>query len=131
MRRWAWGLSGRLVASYIVVTLAVVVLVEALVLGFQVPQLVNGAQLQAQVDATARSYAGQLSQRYRGGVPAGTVLGVPGQPAWPGWARTARWSFRRFPARSTATLRSPRSWRSPPTARSSRPPRHPGTRPDA
>src|SRR5215472_14566664 len=87
MRRWAWGLSGRLIASYIVVTLAVVVLLEALVLGFQVPQLVNGAQLQAQVDATARSYAGQLSQRYRGGVPAGTVLGVPGQPGQPGLAR--------------------------------------------
>ena len=57
VRRRAWGLSGRLIASYILVTLAVVVLVEALVLGFQVPQLVNGAQLQAQVDATAKSYA--------------------------------------------------------------------------
>src|SRR5499427_5774328 len=77
----AWGLSGRLIASYILVTLAVVVLVEALVLGFQVPQLVNGAQLQAQVDAAAKSYAQQLSLRYPGGVPAGTVLGDPGQPA--------------------------------------------------
>ena len=63
VRRRAWGLSGRLVASYILVTLAVVVLVEALVLGFQVPQLVNGAQLQAQVDAAAKSYAQELSQR--------------------------------------------------------------------
>ena len=53
VRRRAWGLSGRLIASYILVTLAVVVLVEALVLGFQVPQLVNGAQLQAQVAAIA------------------------------------------------------------------------------
>src|SRR5260370_10946667 len=83
-----WGLSGRLIASYIVVTLAVVVLVEALVLGFQVPSLANSARLQAQVDAAARSYAGQLSQRYPGGVPAGTVLGEPGQPAQPGLART-------------------------------------------
>src|SRR5229473_3299466 len=33
MRRRAWGLSGRLIASYILVTLAVVVLVEAVVLG--------------------------------------------------------------------------------------------------
>jgi signal transduction histidine kinase len=93
MRRRAWGLSGRLIASYILVTLAVVVLVEALVLGFQVPQLVNGAQLQAQlqaqVDATANSYARQLSQRYPGGVPAGTVLGEPGQSAQPGLARPA------------------------------------------
>jgi signal transduction histidine kinase len=89
LRRRAWGLSGRLIASYVLVTLAVVVLVEALVLGFQVPQLVNGAQLQAQVDATAKSYGQELSQRYPGGVPAGTVLGDPGQPALPGLARPA------------------------------------------
>lgn len=89
VRRWAWGVAGRLIASYILVTLAVVVLVEALVLGFQVPQLVNGAQLQAQVEATAKSYGQQLSQRYPRGVPAGTVLGDPGQPARPGLARTA------------------------------------------
>jgi signal transduction histidine kinase len=89
VRRRAWGLSGRLIASYILVTLAVVVLVEALVLGFQVPQLVNSAQLQAQVDAAARSYAGQLTQRYPGGVPAGTLLGVAGQSAEPGLARPA------------------------------------------
>jgi signal transduction histidine kinase len=85
VRRRAWGLSGRLIASYILVTLAVVVLVEALVLGFQVPQLLNGAQLQAQVNATAQSYA----HRYPGGVPAGTVLGEHGQPAQPGLARPA------------------------------------------
>jgi signal transduction histidine kinase len=89
VRRRAWGLSGRLIASYILVTLVVVVLVEALVLGYQVPQLVNGARLQAQVDAAARSYGQQLAQRYRGGVPAGTVLGDPGQPAQPGLARPA------------------------------------------
>ena len=89
VRRTAWGLSGRLIASYILVTLVVVVLVEALVLGFQVPQLVNGGQVQVQVDATAKSYAQQLSQRYPGGVPAGTVLGNPGQPAQPGLARPA------------------------------------------
>jgi signal transduction histidine kinase len=87
VRRRVWGLSGRLVASYILVTLAVVVLVEALVLGLQVPRLVNGAQLQTQVDDTAKSYAQQLSQRYPGGVPAGTVLGDPGRSAQPGLAR--------------------------------------------
>jgi signal transduction histidine kinase len=84
-----WGLSGRLMASYILVTLAVVVLVEALVLGFQVPSLVNSTQLQAQVDAAAKSYGQQLAQRYPGGVPAGTVLGKPGQAAQPGLARLA------------------------------------------
>ena len=89
VRRRAWGLSGRLIASYILVTLVVVVLVEALVLGFQVPQLVNGGQVQVQVDATAKSYAQQLTQRYPGGAPAGTVLGNPGQPAQPGLARPA------------------------------------------
>ena len=47
----------------------------------------NGTQLQAQVDATAKSYGQQLARRYPGGVPAGTVLGDPGQPAQPGLAR--------------------------------------------
>jgi signal transduction histidine kinase len=76
------GLSGRLIASYILVTLAVVVLVEALVLGYQAPQLVNDAQLQAQVLATAQGYAQQLAQSYPGGIPAGSVLGAtsPGGP---------------------------------------------------
>jgi signal transduction histidine kinase len=85
VRRRAWGLSGRLIASYILVTLAVVVLVEVLVLGLQVPLLVNGTQLQAQVNATARSYAA----RYPGGVPAGTVLGQRGQPEKPSGVQPA------------------------------------------
>ncbi len=88
VRGWAWGLSGRLIASYIVVTIAVVVLVEALVLCFQVFPLANGdrlqARLHAQVEATAKSYARQLARRYPGGVPAGTVLGDPRQPPRPG-----------------------------------------------
>jgi NarL family two-component system sensor histidine kinase LiaS len=88
VRRRAWGLSGRLIASYILVTLIVVVLVEALVLGFQVAPLVLGNRLQAQVDAFAKSYGQQLAQRYPGGVPARTVLGDPGQPAQPGQAPT-------------------------------------------
>jgi signal transduction histidine kinase len=89
VRRGTRGLSARLIASYIIVTLAVVVLVEALVLGFQVPSLVNGTQLQAQVDAAAKSYAQQLAQRYPGGVPAGTVLGDSVASARPGLASTA------------------------------------------
>ena len=60
VRRRVWGLSGRLIASYILVTLAVVVLVETLVLGFQVLPLLNSTQLQAQVDAFAKSYGQQL-----------------------------------------------------------------------
>jgi len=85
VRRRAWGLSGRLIASYILVTLAVVVLVEVLVLGLQVPLLVNGTQLQAQVNSTAKTYAA----RYPGGVPAGTVLGQRGQPAKPALVQPA------------------------------------------
>ena len=49
--------------------------------------------------------------------------------AWSGRPRTAHWWFRRSPARSPGSRGSPRSWRSPPMARSSRPPRQPGTRP--
>jgi hypothetical protein len=82
VRRCAWGLSGRLIATYILVTLAVVVLVEGLVLGFQVPALVNGAQLQSQVDATATYWGHRLSQR----ATAGPVLGDPSQPTRPGQA---------------------------------------------
>ena len=86
--RRAWGLSGRLIASYILVTLAVVMLVEVLVLCFQVVPVAEGDQLQSQLhyqgSQTATSYAHRLAQRYPGGVPAGIVLGVPGQPAQPG-----------------------------------------------
>ena len=57
VRRRARGLSGRLIASYILVTFAVVVLVETLVLGYQVLPALAGTQLQAQVDSTASSYA--------------------------------------------------------------------------
>jgi signal transduction histidine kinase len=85
-RRRVWGLSGRLTASYILVTLVAVVLVEALMLGLQVLPLVTGAQLQAQVDAAARTYGQQLVLRYPDGVPAGTVLGDPGPSARPGGA---------------------------------------------
>jgi hypothetical protein len=85
-RRRVWGLSGRLTASYILVTLVAVVLVEALMLGLQVLPLVAGAQLQAQVDAAARTYGQQLVVRYPDGVPAGTVLGDPGPSARPGGA---------------------------------------------
>src|SRR5690348_1550744 len=85
MRRWAWGLPGRLIVSYILVTVAVVVLVEALVLGFLVPRLVNGiklqAQLQAQVNDTAKSYGQQIARHYPRGIPPGTVLGDPSAPA--------------------------------------------------
>jgi signal transduction histidine kinase len=63
-----------------------VLLVEALVLGFQASGARLEAQMQAKVDAAAKSYAQQLSRRYPGGVPPGTVLGDPGQPAQPGQA---------------------------------------------
>jgi signal transduction histidine kinase len=90
LRRRVWGLSGRLIASYILVTFTVVVLVEALVLGFVILPLAisdhQQAQLQAQVDDTAKSYGQQLALRYPAGVPTGTVIGDPGQPTVPGMA---------------------------------------------
>ena len=89
VRRRVCGLSGRLIASYILVTLAVGVLVKVLITGAQIPPLVNNDQLQAQVIAAARSYGLQIAERYPGNMPAGTVLGVRGQPAQPGQARTS------------------------------------------
>jgi signal transduction histidine kinase len=81
VRRRVWGLSGRLIASYVLVTLAVVVLVEALVLGYQVPRLENDTRLRSQVAATASVYLQQLSERYPPGTtPRGTLLGYPSQP---------------------------------------------------
>ncbi len=89
LRRRAWGLSGRLAASYILVTLAAVALVETLVLGSQASSLATETRLQAQVDAAAKSYAQQLSERYPDGVPVGIVLGDTSQPAQAGLARLA------------------------------------------
>jgi signal transduction histidine kinase len=86
IRPRSWGLSARLTASYVLVTLAVVVLVEGLVLGYQAPHLANDAKLQAQVSSTAKEYLGQLLQRYAGGVPTGTLLGERGQRPRPGRA---------------------------------------------
>jgi signal transduction histidine kinase len=86
IRPRSWGLSARLTASYVLVTLAVIVVVEALVLGYQAPHLVTDTKLQAQVGATAKVYWGRLQQRYPGGVPTGTLLGERGQPAGPGRA---------------------------------------------
>lgn len=82
------GISRRLIASYVLVTVAVVVLVEAFVLGYQVPHLLDDAQLQAQVRGTAQNDWGQLTQRYPGGVPAGTLLGQSERHPEPGATRT-------------------------------------------
>lgn len=87
VRRRAWGLSGRLIASYVLVTLAVVVLTEALVLGYQAPRLESDTRLQDQVGTTAKVYLQQLRQLYPGTVPAGTLLGDRDQPARPGQAQ--------------------------------------------
>ena len=88
LSRRAWGISGRLIASYVLVTLAVVVLVEALVLGYQAPGLVIDARLQTHVSSTAKAYAAQLLERYPGApVPARALLGDPGQPPRAGQAR--------------------------------------------
>lgn len=84
-----WGISRRLVASYLLVTVAAVVLVEAFVLVYQVPRLLSGAELQAQVRATAASYWNQLRERYPHGVPTGALLGDRKQRPDPGKAFTS------------------------------------------
>lgn len=87
--RRLWGIFRRLIASHVLVTVVVLVLVEVFVLGYQMPRMVSDAQLQTQVRGTAASYWGQLSQRYPGGVPAGALLGEHGQRPNPGATRTA------------------------------------------
>ena len=82
------GVARRLIASYVVVAIAAVVLVEAFVLLYQVPRLLSSAQLQAQVRGTAASYWDQLSERYPGGIPTGALLGERGQRPDPGSVRT-------------------------------------------
>jgi two-component system, NarL family, sensor histidine kinase LiaS len=86
----ASGLQARLTASYVLVTLAVVVLVEVIVLGYQTPQLMSDASLRAPVAATASSLAHQLGQQYPdGAVPSDVALGDPGERALPGQAQLA------------------------------------------
>ena len=89
VRRAVSGVTRRLRASYVLVAVVVVVLVEVFVLGYEVPRQLSAAQLHDQVVATAQSYWGQLAQRYPGGVPAGAQLGQNGQAPDPGTARTA------------------------------------------
>jgi len=74
--------------SYVLVTVAVVVLVEAFVFGYQMPRLVNNARLEAEVRGTAANISDQLSLSYPGGVPAGTLLGERGQRPEPGTTET-------------------------------------------
>ena len=57
MRGLAWGISARLIASYVLVTLAAVVLVEALVLGSQAPRIGQADHGQGQARATGSIYA--------------------------------------------------------------------------
>jgi len=85
------GVQARLTASYVLVTLAVVILVEIIVVGFQTPQLTDDTRLLGPVAATAGSYAQQLTQQYPdGALPSGTILGDPGQQAIPGQAQLAQ-----------------------------------------
>jgi signal transduction histidine kinase len=78
MRGLTWGISARLIASYVLVTLAAVVLVEALVVGSQAPRIGTADQRQGQVSATTYpgASAGRLS-RFDGVVPVASLLGVP------------------------------------------------------
>jgi signal transduction histidine kinase len=83
-------LQARLTASYVLVTLTAVLLVAAIVLGYQTPHLVNDAALQPAVVGTASTYAQRLMLRYPDAiVPANAALGDSGEPARPGHAQLA------------------------------------------
>ncbi|MGH8988647.1 MAG: HAMP domain-containing protein, partial [Acidimicrobiales bacterium] len=97
VRRSLWGVSRRLITSYALVTVFAVVLVEAFVLGYQVPKLLSDAELHTQVGVTAESFWSQLSQRYPDGVPAGTLLAERGQ-------RTERSTVRTSPNSSALVV---------------------------
>jgi signal transduction histidine kinase len=72
----------------VLVTLVVVVLAEAIVLGYQAPQLLDAARLEGPAVATANSYVQQfLSRDPTGGLARGTLLGDPDEPAQPGHAQ--------------------------------------------
>jgi signal transduction histidine kinase len=76
MRGRVWGISARLIASYVLVTLAAVVLVEALVMGSQAPRIGKADQRQSQATEYIFASAGRLS-RFDGVVPVASLLGVP------------------------------------------------------
>jgi len=61
MRR-RWGLQAKMTASYVLVTAAAVVLVEAAVLGIAVPRLVPRADPERLLQFTAASYANTATQ---------------------------------------------------------------------
>jgi hypothetical protein len=58
-----WGLQAKMTASYVLVTAAAVVLVEAVVLGIVVPGLVTRADGTTLVQRTAVDYANTAMQR--------------------------------------------------------------------
>jgi signal transduction histidine kinase len=101
------GISRRLIASYVLVAIAAVVLVETFVLVYQVPRLLSAAELQTEVRGTAASYWDQLGQRYPRGVPTGALLGDRDQRADPGRVLTTPNSSTLIVPAVTGTIRSP------------------------
>src|SRR5215218_4735995 len=62
MRR-RWGLQAKMTASYVLVTAAVVVLVEVVAAAVVLPQLVSGAEGPALVQVLASDYANMVTRR--------------------------------------------------------------------
>jgi signal transduction histidine kinase len=90
MRR-RWGLQAKMTASYVLVTAAVVVLVEVVAAAIVLPQLISGADRATQVQLLASATANQVMQQSAtlGRLPTASQLGLdqapPGPP--PGQAR--------------------------------------------
>jgi signal transduction histidine kinase len=94
MGRWRrfWservGLRGRMAASYVLVTAAAVIVVEAIAIAFTIPSLLANQDLVTRVRYTAQSYADAASSASTSTtqlvLPSGFVLGQPDSSLGPG-----------------------------------------------
>jgi signal transduction histidine kinase len=87
-RRLYRSLQTRMAASYVIATAAVVILVEAVAIGFIIPNLLASQDLQSRVTQTAGNLADQISLISTSAdhvvLPADFVLGQPGTSLGPG-----------------------------------------------
>src|SRR5437879_68669 len=94
MGRWRrfWservGLRGRMAASYVLVTAAAVIVVEAIAIAFTIPSLLANQDLVTRVRYTAQAYADAASSASTSStqlvLPSGFVLGQPDSSLGPG-----------------------------------------------
>jgi signal transduction histidine kinase len=90
MRR-RWGLQAKMTASYVLVTAAVVVLVEVVAAAVVLPQLVSGAEGPALVQVLASDYANMVTRQSatNGRLPTADELRLDQPPLPPSQARNS------------------------------------------